>query len=68
MFNMKGVLILAAFGIWVNLMIGISENYESLKDAMLALGGNTFFIVIITYILLVILGIFIEGESTDNFT
>jgi len=68
MFNMKGILILTAFGIWVNLIIGISKNYESLKDAILALSGNTFFIVIVTYILLVILGIFVEGENTDSFT
>lgn len=67
MFNMKGILILAAFGIWVNLLIGIKENYQSLKDAILALSGNTFFMIISTYILLVVLGIFIECEDTDSF-
>jgi len=68
MFNMKGILILIAFGIWVNLVIGIKENYATLKDAVLALGGNTLFIITVTYILLVIVGIFIEGEDTDRFS
>ena len=68
MFNMKGILILLAFGIWVNLMIGISENYESLKDAILALGSNTLFVIIATYVLLIILGVFVEGEDTDRFS
>ena len=66
MFNMKGILILLAFGIWVNLMIGISENYESLKDAVFALGSDTFFVIVTTYVLMIILGIFVEGEDTDR--
>ena len=68
MFNMKGFLILLAFGIWINLVIGISKNYESLKDAVLALGSNTLFVIIATYILMIILGIFVEGEDTDRFS
>ena len=68
MFNTKGILILIAFGVWVNLMIGIKENYTTLKDAVLALGENTLFIIIVTYILLVIVGIFLEGEDTDRFS
>jgi len=68
MFNLKGILILTAFGIWVNLIIGISDNYESLKDVMFALGGNTLSIIVATYVLLVILGIFLEGEDTDSFS
>ena len=68
MFNMKGILILLAFGVWVNLMIGISENYESLKDAVFALGSDTFFVIVATYVLLIILGIFVEGEDTDRFS
>lgn len=30
MFNIKGILILVAFGVWVNLMIGIKENFGTL--------------------------------------
>jgi len=67
MFNMKGILILVAFGVWVNLMMGISDNYESLKDALFSLGQNTLLVIIVTYVLLVILGIFLEGEDTDSF-
>ena len=68
MFNTKGILILVAFGVWVNLMIGIKENYDTFKDAIFALGENTLFVIIVTYVLLVILGIFLEGESTDRFS
>ena len=68
MFNMKGILILVAFGVWVNLMIGIKENYDTLKDAIFALGENTLSVIIVTYVLLIVLGIFLEGEDTDRFS
>jgi len=67
MFNMKGILILLAFGVWVNLMIGISDNYDTLKDAIYALSGNTLLVIIVTYVILVIIGIFVETHDTDRF-
>jgi len=67
MFNMKGILILIAFGVWVNLMIGVKENYATLKDAIYALSGNTLLVITVTYIILVIIGIFVETHDTDRF-
>jgi len=64
--NLKGILILLAFGIWVNLIIGVKENLHSVEDAIYQLGGNTLFIIIITYVILVIVGIFFEAEQTDR--
>ncbi|RRS31844.1 MAG: hypothetical protein P794_02930 [Epsilonproteobacteria bacterium (ex Lamellibrachia satsuma)] len=68
LFNMKGILILIAFGVWVNLTIDIKENFESFKDMIFSLGGNTLLIIIVTYVLFVILGIFVEGKDTDRFS
>ena len=66
LFNLKGILILLAFGIWVNLIIGVKENLQSVEDAIYQLGGNTLFIIIVTYVILVIVGIFFEAEQTDK--
>lgn len=68
MFNMKGILILIAFGVWVNLMIGIKDHYETLKDAIYELSGNTLMVITVTYVLLVIIGIFVETKDTDRFS
>ncbi|AKF24195.1 hypothetical protein YH65_01380 [Sulfurovum lithotrophicum] len=68
MFNMKGILILIAFGVWINLMMGIKENYETLKDAIYALSGNTLLVITVTYVILVIIGIFVETKDTDRFS
>ena len=65
MLNLKSVLIIVAFGIWVNLMIAIKENLGSLKDMIIAYGSNTLFVIISTYIVLIIVGLFIEGEAAD---
>ncbi|WP_153015047.1 hypothetical protein [Sulfurovum riftiae] len=67
MFNMKGILILVAFGVWVNLMIGIKENFETLKEALMSFAGNTAMVITVTYVVFVILGIFLQGEDTDSF-
>ena len=65
MLNFKGFVILIAFGIWVTLMMEINENFDTLKDTVMAYGSNTLFVVIAAYIVLVILGLFIEGESAE---
>ena len=52
MFNMKGILILVAFGVWVNLMIGIKEHFGTLKEALMSFAGNTAMVITVTYILL----------------
>ncbi|SFV67647.1 hypothetical protein MNB_SV-10-1490 [hydrothermal vent metagenome] len=65
MLNMKGVLILVSFGIWVTLMMEIKENFNSLKDTIIAYGSNTLFVIIGAYIALVVLGLFVEGNSAE---
>jgi len=70
LFNMKGILILVSFGVWVNLIIGIKEDFGSFKEMIssFSFAGNTLAVIIVTYILFVILGLFMEGESTDRFS
>jgi TRAP-type C4-dicarboxylate transport system permease large subunit len=46
-------------------MMEIKENFDTLKDAIMAYGSNTLLMIIVTYIILVILGLFIEGESAE---
>jgi len=67
MFNVKGFLILIAFGIWVNLMMGEEKSFKSAEEALLSYGGNTLAVISVTYVLFVILGLFIETKSTDRF-
>ena len=62
---MKGLLILVAFGIWVNLMMEIENNFDSIKDTIIAYGSNTLFVIIGAYVVLVIVGLFVEGESAE---
>ncbi len=64
--NLKGVLILLAFGIWVNLLIEAKEHINSIKDMFSALGGNTLLIIVATYIIIVIVGLIFEAEETDR--
>ena len=60
--NLKGVLILLAFGIWVNLIIGAEEEIGSISDLFRVYGGNTLLMIIAGYIVLVIVGLFFEAE------
>ena len=62
LFNLKGILILLAFGIWVNLLIEAKEHIGSLKDAFSVLGSDTLFVIIVTYILLIVFGLIFEAE------
>ena len=62
---MKGISILVAFGIWVNLMMEIENNFDSIKDTIIAYGSNTLFVIIGAYVVLVIVGLFVEGESAE---
>ena len=64
--NMKGVLILLAFGIWVNLLIEAKEDIGSLDDAINALGGNTLLLIIGTYVVVVVVGLIFEAEQSDG--
>ena len=60
--NLKGILILLAFGIWVNLIIGVEEEIGSISDLFRVYGGNTLLMIITGYIVLVIVGLFFEAE------
>jgi len=60
--NLKGILILLAFGIWVNLIIGVEEEIGSISDLFRVYGGNTLLMIIAGYIVLVIVGLFFEAE------
>ena len=61
MLNLKGILILLAFGIWVNLIIGVEEHIGSITDLVKAYGSNTLLMIIIAYVALVVLGLFFEA-------
>ena len=63
---MKGVLILLAFGIWVNLLMEAKENIGSIEDAFSQLGNNTLLLIVGTYIVVVVVGLIFEGEETDR--
>jgi uncharacterized protein HemY len=65
MLNFKGFVILISFGVWVTLMMEINESYDTLKETIMIYGSNTLFVIIAAYIVLVILGLFIEGESAE---
>jgi len=63
---MKGILILLAFGIWVNLLMEAKEDIGSIEDAFSQLGGNTLLLIVGTYIILVVVGLIFEGKETDR--
>ena len=60
MLNFKGFLILSAFGIWVYVMMNIKEIYGSAKDTLLYYGGNTLFIIMVLYILIILVEFFLD--------
>jgi len=64
--NLKGVLILLAFGIWVNLLMEAKEDIGSIEDAFSQLGSNTLLLIVGTYIVIVVVGLIFEGEETDR--
>ena len=66
MLNLKGFLILSAFGIWVYVMMNIEELYGSAKDTLVYYGGNTLFIITVFYILILLLEFFVDiGDGKE---
>ena len=63
LFNLKGILILLMFGIWVNLIIEVNEEVRSLEDFISTYGGNTLLMIIVGYIVLVTVGLFFEASD-----
>ena len=66
MFSFKSILVLGAFGIWIYVMMMVGEEINSLKDAFFAYGGKTIVIIVTAYLALIVLGLFVEIESTDE--
>ena len=60
MLNLKGFLILSAFGIWVYLMMSIKESFGSIKDALISYGSNTLFVIMALYIFIILLEFFLD--------
>jgi|GEM_PF-3303944 len=60
MLNLKWFLILSAFIIWVYVMMNMKEIYGSIKDTLLYYGGNTLFIIMVLYILIILLEFFLD--------
>ena len=65
MLSPKTLLMLAAFGIWIYVMMRFSESGDSLRDAIFSYGGNTLIVISIAYILLILLELFIDTRDTD---
>jgi len=66
MFNIKGFLYLAAFGVWVYLIMTDGEKLKTFYDALLWYGQNTLVVITVLYIILLLLQIFVSIEDTEN--
>jgi len=66
MLNIQGILILIAFGIWVNLIMDTADHLGSIKEILLSSTGPTFITIVSTYIVLVVVGLFIEGKDAEG--
>lgn len=64
MLNFKGFLILGAFGLWVYVMMNIEEIYGSAKDTLLYYGGNTLFIIMTLYIIIIFFEFFLDIDDS----
>lgn len=60
MLNLKGFLILSAFGIWVYVMMNMEEIYGAAKDTFIYYAGNTLFIIMALYIVIIIVQFFLD--------
>ncbi len=63
LFNMKGILILLSFMVWVNLIFEVKEEIGSISDFLQIYAGNTVLMLIIGYTSVVILGLFFEAKE-----
>ena len=60
MLNLKWFLILSAFIVWIYVMMNIEEIYGSIKDTLLYYAGNTLFIIMVLYILIILVELFLD--------
>ena len=62
LFNMKGIVYLAAFAIWVIILMDLPEEISSVKDFISAYGSNILVIISFIYIAIVLLEFFVDIE------
>lgn len=60
MLSLKWFMILTAFIVWIYVMLNIEEIYGSIEDLFSYYAGNTLFIIMILYILIVLLEFFVD--------
>jgi len=65
MLNLKGMLYLIAFGIWIFVMMNIADTLEFSKQALLSYGGGTAVIIFIFYMIFLLLEFVIDAEDLD---
>ncbi len=65
MLNLKGMLYLTAFAIWIFVMMNISETLNFTKDAIVSYGGSTAVIIFVMYIIFLLLELFVDIEDLD---
>lgn len=66
MLNLKGVLFLLAFGVWVYLLMNDSSVFLTLYDAVLFHGTNTLMIIVVLYIAILLLQFFISIDDVQK--
>ena len=65
MLNLKGFLILIAFGVWVYVMTN-KESFDSALEALFSYGQDTLIIITVVYILIILLQSFIGIEDAEK--
>ena len=63
MLNLKGMLYLTAFAVWIFVMMDISDTLEFTKEAILSYGSNTAVIIFIFYVMFLLLEFFVDIED-----
>ena len=65
MLNLKGMLYLTAFAVWIFVMMNISDTLEFTKEAILSYSSNTAVIIFIFYVVFLLLEFFVDVEDLD---
>ena len=65
MLNLKGMLYLTAFTVWIFVIMDIADTLEFTKEAVLSYGGSTAVVIFIFYIIFLLLEFFVDVEDLD---
>ena len=65
MLNLKGMLYLIAFSVWIFVMMDIADTSDFTKKSILSYGSNTAVIIFIFYIIFLLLEFFVDVEDLD---